>query len=237
MFSSSYNATYTELQALEPKFAVLPVGAFEQHGPHLPMTTDTLIAVAIAERICQAAQGLLLSPITISCSQEHHGFFGSAFITSETLGRLVREILDSMHACGIRYLAIVNAHGGNYVLRNLAQELNLAQQRVLLWPTNQHWQTAIHFAGIQSTLHEDMHAGEIETSILLHLSPELVRIDQIQDYPASERSYLHFQGMKEYTANGVIGFPSRASAQKGEGLLESLVRSACKDLKILLPDM
>ncbi len=236
MFLSSYNFTYSQIQALKPNLAVLPVGAFEQHGHHLPMTTDTLIAVAIAERVCQDSMGLLLPPITISCSQEHNGFFGNAFISSETLGRIIREILDSLNHSKIKYLAIVNAHGGNYVLRNIAQEINLSQKRVFLWPTNQHWQTAIRFADVESSIHEDMHAGEIETSILLYLSPELVRLDQIQDHQAAERPYLHLQGMQRYTETGVIGFPSLASAIKGERLLESLTKSASNDLReILLP--
>jgi creatinine amidohydrolase len=233
MFLSSYNFTNKEIEALGPKTAILPCGAFEQHGPHLPMTTDTLIAVAIAERICQQSSAFLLPPITISCSQEHHGFFGNLFISSEVLGKCIREIIDSIGHSGIKQVAIVNAHGGNYVLRNLAQEVNLTEQRLLLWPTNQHWQSAVHYAGIESTIHEDMHAGEIETSILLHLSPDLVREDQIQDHQASERYYLHLKGMKEYTSSGVIGFPSLASAEKGRLLLESLVKSACKDLEDL----
>jgi creatinine amidohydrolase len=234
MFLSSYDLTFEEIEALKPKIAILPVGAFEQHGPHLPMTTDTLIGVAIAERICQKTSSLLLPPLTISCSHEHHGFFGNLFISSETLGKFVREVIGSIKLSGIQQVAIINAHGGNYVLRNLAQELNLVEQQLLLWPTNQHWQTAIDFAEIESTIHEDMHAGEIETSILLHLNPSLVRLDRIQDHIATDRSYLHLKGMKGYTSSGVIGFPSRASSKKGELLLKSLVMSACKDLEDLI---
>jgi creatinine amidohydrolase len=233
MFLSSYNFTYAEIEALKPEIAVLPVGAFEQHGPHLPMTTDTLIGVAIAEQICEKAAALLLPPLTISCSHEHYGFFGNLYISAETLGKVIREVLNSIEHSGIKQIAIINAHGGNYVLRNVAQEVNLVEQRLLLWPTNQHWQTAIHFAGIESTIHEDMHAGEIETSILLHLSPSLVRTDLIQDHAASDRAYLHLKGIKDYTSSGVIGFPSLATAQKGALLLESLVMSACKDLEDL----
>lgn len=213
--------------------AILPVGAFEQHGPHLPMNTDTVIAVAIAERICQKTSSLLLPPLPISCSHEHYGFFGNLFISSETLGKFIRDVIDSIEHSGIKKIAIINAHGGNYVLRNIAQEVNLINQRLLLWPTNQHWQNAVSFAGVESTIHEDMHAGEIETSILLYLAPELVRKDMIQDHQASDRSYLHLRGVKEYTSSGVIGFPSLATAKKGELLLESLVKSACKDLEEL----
>ena len=231
MYFHSYNFTYNEIKELNPKIAILPIGAFEQHGSHLPMITDTLIGVALAERICKKSKALLLPPITISCSQEHYGFYGNLFISAETLGKFIKDVLSSIKLSGIKQIAIINAHGGNYVLRNLAQELNLFEPQLLLWPTNHHWLTAINFAGIESTIHEDMHAGEIETSILLHLDSSLVRLDKINDHAASDRSYLHLKGLKEYTSSGVIGFPSLATAQKGDLLLESLVLSACKDLE------
>ncbi|WP_235112681.1 creatininase family protein [Acaryochloris sp. 'Moss Beach'] len=71
----SYNYTYKEIENEKPRVAILPIGSFEQHGHHLPMTTDTLIATAISEAIGKLSNFLLLPPITITCSQEHNGFF------------------------------------------------------------------------------------------------------------------------------------------------------------------
>lgn len=234
--SLPYNYTTEELKDLSLSFAALPIGAFEQHGSHLPMITDTLIAVALANSICQAMNGLLLSPITISCSQEHQGFFGSAFISAETLSRTVKEIVASLDYSGISLVVLVNAHGGNYVLRNVAQELNVERLRILLFPTTKHWQEALSYANIESTLHEDMHGGEIETSILLHTNPEYVRLEKIADHAVSERSLLHAQGMKAYTSSGIIGFPSLASAEKGQRLIECLTKVASNDLNSILKE-
>jgi creatinine amidohydrolase len=219
-----------ELMARKPQFAILPIGSFEQHGHHLPMTTDTLIAGILGKALSQALNGLLLSPITISCSQEHEGFFGSTYISADTLTRMVKEIVHSLEESGICLTVMVNAHGGNYVLRNVAQEVNLKKPQLFLFPTSKHWQEALTFAGIESSLHDDMHAGEIETSILLHACPEVVRLDKVKDHAASERSLLNVLGMKAYTESGVIGFPSLASANKGQLLIEGLTKAACKDL-------
>jgi creatinine amidohydrolase len=231
---SCYNKTSEELKSINPKFAALPIGAFEQHGPHLPMSTDTIIGVALGNSLCQSLNGLLLPPITISCSHEHYGFFGNAFISAETLIRTIQDIVTSLKHSNINTLVLINAHGGNYVLRNVAQELNLEKSKILLFPTNTHWKEALPFAGIESNVHDDMHAGEIETSILLDICPELVRADKLQDHTADDRSFLHLLGMKGYTTSGVIGLPSLASAKKGKLLIEGLTKSACKDLISIL---
>lgn len=235
MYFSCYDKTSEELHNLSPKFAVLPIGAFEQHGPHLPMGTDTIIAVALGNSLCEVLKnGLLLPPITISCSQEHHGFFGNAFISAETLIRTIDDISSSLRHSKINTLILINAHGGNYVLKNIAQELNLRESKILIFPTNKHWKEALFHAGIESTIHDDMHAGEIETSILLSIYPELVRKDKLEDHLADDRSFLHVLGMKGYTTSGVIGLPSLASAKKGKLLIEGLTNSACEDLLSIL---
>nr|WP_255801670.1 creatininase family protein [Acaryochloris sp. 'Moss Beach'] len=85
-------------------------------------------------------------------------------------------------------------------------------------------------ANIETSLHEDMHAGEIETSILLHLNQGLVRENKMVDELASNRSFLHLLGMKGYTQSGVIGLPTLANKAKGKLLLESLSKSAIEDI-------
>jgi creatinine amidohydrolase len=198
------------------------------------MGTDTLIAVILGNSLCQGLNGLLLPPITISCSHEHHGFFGNAFISAETLIRTIQDIVVSLKHSEINTLVLINAHGGNYVLKNIAQELNIEQSKILLFPTGKHWQETLTFAGIESSIHDDMHAGEIETSILLYMNPDLVRSDRIQDHTADDRSFLHLVGMKGYTTSGVIGLPSLASEKKGQLIIEGLTKSASKDLTSIL---
>ncbi|WP_332112950.1 creatininase family protein [Streptomyces sp. ActVer] len=206
--------------------AVLPVGSFEQHGAYLPLSTDTLVACAIAQEVAAAFPVHLLPPVTISCSHEHAAWPGTVSISSVTLHAVVRDIADSLRRSGVDTLVVVNGHGGNYVLGNVVQESTAADARMALFPAAEDWETAREQAGIETSLLTDMHAGEIETSILLHRHPELVRPGyETSDFEADDRRQLLTLGMSAYTKSGVIGRPSRASAEKGKVLLASLAGS------------
>ncbi|MFG2342476.1 creatininase family protein [Streptomyces phaeochromogenes] len=206
--------------------AVLPVGSFEQHGAYLPLSTDTLVACAIAQEVAASFPVHLLPPVTISCSHEHAAWPGTVSISSVTLHAVVRDIADSLRRSGVDTLVVVNGHGGNYVLGNVVQESTAAGARMALFPAAEDWETAREQAGIETSLLTDMHAGEIETSILLHRHPELVRPGyETSDFEADDRRQLLTLGMSAYTKSGVIGRPSRASAEKGKELLASLAGS------------
>jgi creatinine amidohydrolase len=111
-------ATSAEVAATEPWVAVLPIGSFEQHGAFLPLATDTIVACAIAEALAAAYPLLLLPPITVSCSHEHAAWPGTVSISATTLTAVVTDIRNSLQRSGIDRLALVNGHGGNYVLGN-----------------------------------------------------------------------------------------------------------------------
>jgi creatinine amidohydrolase len=212
--------------------AVLPVGSFEQHGPYLPLATDTLVACAIAREVAAAYPVHLLPPVTISCSHEHAAWPGTVSISSVTLHAVVRDIAESLRRSGVEALVVVNGHGGNYVLGNVVQESNAAREsagrgvRMALFPAPEDWEAARERAGVDTSLLSDMHAGEIETSILLHCHPELVRPGhETTDFLADDRRHLLTLGMSAYTESGVIGRPSLASAEKGKQLLAALADS------------
>ncbi|MEU8588739.1 creatininase family protein [Streptomyces sp. NPDC048664] len=206
--------------------AVLPVGSHEQHGPFLPLATDTLVACAIAREIAEAYPVHLLPPVTISCSHEHTGWPGTVSISSVTLHAVVRDIAESLRRSGVDALVVVNGHGGNYVLGNVVQESMGSGVRMALYPAPEDWETARERAGVLTSLLTDMHAGEIETSILLHCHPELVKPGyETTDFVADDRRHLLTLGMSGYTESGVIGRPSLASAEKGERLLSALTES------------
>jgi len=218
--------TSADEEARGAKCAILPVGSFEQHGDYLPLITDTVVATVIAQELSNAYPLLQLPPITISCSHEHSAWAGTVSISASTLYSMVSDIHSSLSSSGLTFLVILNGHGGNYVLGNVVQEGNAHGRRMALFPSAADWADARQSARLVSSGHEDMHAGEIETSILLHAHPELVRDGyQSADWVADDRRHLLTTGMGEYTRSGVIGRPSLGSAEKGKALLASLVDS------------
>lgn len=206
--------------------AVLPVGSFEQHGDFHPLATDTIIACAIAERIAKDYNLFLLPPMTISCSHEHAAFAGTVSIRATTLIAVIEDIWASLEQSGFDKLVIVNGHGGNYVLKHIAQQSNITRPRLILFPTNDDWAKARVDARMETSNHEDMHAGELETSILLQVAPELLRPGYEQsDHSADDRRFLNTLGIAAYSKSGIIGRPSLGAQDKGSRALDSLAVS------------
>ncbi|HJQ48132.1 MAG TPA: creatininase family protein [Amycolatopsis sp.] len=200
--------------------ALLPVGSFEQHGPFLPLTTDTVIACTIARELAAAHPVHVLPPVTVSCSHEHAAWPGTVSISATTLYAVVRDIAASLRGCR---LVVVNGHGGNYVLANVVQESGGA---MVLFPGVQDWADARAAARLETSMDSDMHAGELEASILLHAHPDLVRSGyDSADWIADDRRHLLSRGLGAYTDSGVVGRPSLASASKGQAVLAALTRS------------
>jgi creatinine amidohydrolase len=224
--------TATTLDVRDHPVALLPIGSFEQHGPHLPLTTDTLVAVALANGIAAAHPVRLLPPVTVSCSHEHAAWPGTVSISATTLAAVVRDVAASLHRTGVSVLVLVNGHGGNYVLGNVAQEASAGDgPRIVLYPGEAEWVAARADAGLGSAAVTDMHAGELETSVLLHCAPHLVRPHwAAADHVADDRAQLLSRGLRAYTESGVVGRPSLASAEKGRAVLASLVRRAAAHL-------
>ena len=227
-------ATTSDEKARNAKCAVLPVGSFEQHGNYLPLITDTAVASAIARELASTYSLLQLPPVTISCSHEHSTWHGTASISASTLYAIVNDVYASIVNSGLTSLVILNGHGGNYILSNVVQEGSAQGKKMALFPTGEDWADARTSAGLVSSSHEDMHAGEVETSILLHAHPELVRDGyEAADWVANDRRHLLTTGMQEYTRSGVIGRPSLGTAEKGKAVLAALVESFAPVLEIL----
>ncbi|GAA2756243.1 creatininase family protein [Actinopolymorpha rutila] len=223
--SSSVLPLDTTVDARErgARVAVLPIGSFEQHGPFLPLVTDTLVAAAITNEVARTYPVFPLPPLTISCSHEHAAWPGTVSISAATLYAVVRDIAESLRRSGISKLVVVNGHGGNYVLANVVQE---AGGTMALFPGLQDWESARAAAGLETSLDSDMHAGELETSILLYTDPEIVRPGyESADLVADDRPHLLTMGVAGYSESGVVGRPSLASARKGKAVLDSLVTS------------
>lgn len=219
-------ATEAGEEARGAEHAILPVGSFEQHGRYLPLITDTAVACAVSIELAATYRLFMLPPVTISCSHEHSAWRGTVSISSRTLQAIIDDVYASVAMSGYRSLTIVNGHGGNYVLSNIVQEGSAAGKSMALFPSGGDWKQARRAGNLVTNDHEDMHAGELETSILLHANPELVTPGyESADWIANDRRHLLTSGMRRYTETGVIGRPSLATAEKGKTVLGSLVES------------
>lgn len=187
---------------------VVPVGSFEQHGPHLPLDTDTRIAVALAAALCDANPGCLLGPtVSVTASGEHAGFPGTLSIgTAATQAVLVELARSADWAAGVVF---VNGHGGNAeALRAAARMLGDEGRRVLGWSPR--------------TPGGDLHAGRTETSLMLHLAPDAVRSHAAAAGPQPSLAELVDHGVQRLSPTGVLGDPAGASAAEGAELFRTL---------------
>lgn len=188
---------------------IVPVGATEQHGPHLPLSTDTDIAQALAARLAAAVPGACLAPaVPYGASGEHQAFPGTLSIGIEATGQLLVELGRSATATFARVL-FVCAHGGNArPLADAVARLCAEGRDVRAWPPR--------WSG-------DAHAGHLETSLMLAIAPERVHLPRAQagnGGPLAElMPALRAEGVRAVSANGVLGDPTRASAEDGGALL------------------
>lgn len=231
-------ATSADVAAKNAQVALLPVGSFEQHGAYLPLATDTIVACTIAGALADAYPLLVLPPITVSCSHEHAAWPGTVSLGAATLLSIIADVRASLCHAGIDRLVLVNGHGGNYVLGNLVQEANVDGPAMALFPGRDDWNRARADAGLTTDGHDDMHAGELETSLLLYAYPHAVRDgNATADHDAPQRPHLLTLGMGAYTESGVIGRPSLGAATKGKVVLDSLTVSFADHLRILQPSL
>jgi creatinine amidohydrolase len=198
----------------------VPLGSTEQHGPHLPLSTDTELAVALAYRLASRRPDVIVAPaLAYGSSGEHAGFAGTLSIGQQALELVVVELVRSADA--FAGVVLVSTHGGN--------SEPIARAVALLWSEGR--QVRVWSAPAADPA--DAHAGHAETSLLLALRPADVRLDRVAAgtrLPLSELwPDLRSHGVAGVSANGVLGDPTGASAAAGEQLLaqwtEDLVRS------------
>ena len=218
-------AHWPDVEAGARRVLVVPVGSLEQHGAHLPLDTDTRIAVAVAERACAGRDGVGLAPaIAIGASGEHAGFPGTLSIGHVALSTLLVEL--GRHA-SLHWpvMLLVNGHGGNAgAITDALGRLRAEGRDCHVWHAGVR-PAMLAAAGI--TLTPDAHAGRVETSIMLALAPGDVRMGDAaagETRPLTElMAGLRARGVRQVSQNGVLGDPAGASAAEGERLLALLV--------------
>jgi mycofactocin precursor peptide peptidase len=212
---------------------IVPVGSVEQHGPHLPLDTDTRIASAVARRVAERLAEadhhcgwMIAPPIGYGASGEHESFSGTVSIGSEALRLLLVEFGRSASTWA-RRLVFVNGHGGNVEALGAAAALLRYEGRDVGWCS----------CGV---LNADAHAGHTETSVLLHISPADVWVDERRPGNSAPMAQLMPQmrqgGVAAVSELGVLGDPTTATAEAGERILTEMVEACLRRISQWAPD-
>lgn len=228
--------------AMAAAVAIQPVAAIEQHGPHLPVGVDAMINAGIVERTLGMLPAdvpvLLLPPLPVGKSNEHLRFPGTLTVGYETLGRLWLDIGKSVARAGCRRIVFFNSHGGQPQLVDIVcRELRV---RLGMFAVACTWFHTVDFSDLfdaQERAH-GIHAGAIETSAMLHLHPDLVRMEQAGDFvPLSlaierENTVLRSEGsvgfgwqMQDLHPSGAAGNAGTATPELGKAIVERAARA------------
>ncbi|MTD53513.1 mycofactocin biosynthesis peptidyl-dipeptidase MftE [Amycolatopsis pithecellobii] len=216
--------TWTELT---PRLLVVPLGATEQHGPHLPYTVDTEIAVALCETVARKREDVVVAPaLPYGSSGEHAGFPGTLSIGQEATETVLVELVRSADA--FAGVLLVCAHGGNVEpLRRAVAKLRYEGRKVRAW--------------LPSGRSDDSHAGHTETSVMLALRPDAVRLDRLEPGNATPMPVLidslREGGIRAVSPNGVLGDPRGATAEAGEAILTRWAKSLLDSVAALASDV
>jgi len=213
---------------LNSKILLLPLGSFEQHGPHLPFDTDTIIidsvvSRALSEERIEVDKFLVAPTIAISASDEHAGFSGTLSTGTEALTQSVVAICRS--ASWSQGVCIVNGHGGNAdALARISSALTYEKIAHSIW-------------SLPSYDGADMHAGHTETSVMLHVAPDKVHTERIEAGTVGDASALVAQmrtsGVAGVSDNGVLGDPTTATSEQGVAVMKLYSSSLASHLAAL----
>lgn len=235
---------YTEVKELAERdgsVLMVPVGSLEQHGHHLPTSTDSLLCDAVAHRGAECAGGdvpvLITPPVWTGFSGQHLGIGGTVSLQIPHLMSLLEDVAETALSNGFDAILYLNGHGGNMaVISNITKVVGPKFPAVEVLGLT-YWALAQSFIDEirESRIGGIVHGGEFETSLLLHLRPELVDEDEIQVQYYDERPYdlatkdlmapgplAVYRSMEFHSETGVGGDPSLASAEKGEIIYERL---------------
>lgn len=233
--------TWSQIEQMPNKENVViiqPIGAIEQHGPHLPIAVDSAISLGVLgkalEHLPQDIPAYALPCLYYGKSNEHSGFPGTITLSSQTLLAVITEMAQSIYASGFRKLVLMNSHGGQpQIIEIAARDIHQKYPDFAVFPLFT-WRVP-HLVGEMLTPQEQVygiHGGDAETSIMLSLLPEQVHMDKaVKEYPQGlpEDSLLDMEGKlpfawltKELSKSGVMGDATVASKEKGDRILTSL---------------
>lgn len=238
--------------------AILPVGATEQHGPHLPLSVDSRIAAALVKRVSDALPAefplSVLPMLHFGVSPEHADYPGTLSLSAETMLALLMDVGRSVAAAGIRKLAILNSHGGQPQLLDIAAQKLRRECRLLVFPLNgyRYWNVERYFGAEEAA--NGIHGGAAETSIMLAIAEATVRRGKLADFHSlAAEMAKRFKHLRPYgriasfgwqvqdlNPAGAVGNAARADAAKGEALLAEAAATLgeiLREIDALSPDV
>ncbi|HEY9618346.1 MAG TPA: creatininase family protein [Microcoleaceae cyanobacterium] len=238
---------WSDIQAMPDKENVViiqPVGAIEQHGPHLPLVVDAAIGVAVLgkafEQLAPEIPAYALPSLDYGKSNEHWHFPGTITLSSQTLISILMEVGESIYRAGFRKLVLMNSHGGQpQIIEIVARDLHQRYADFVVFPLFT-WRVPNIAADLLTPKEREfgIHAGDAETSLLLSILPDQVQIEQaVAEYPPPlpEASLLSLEGKlpfawmtRDISQSGVIGDPTTATKEKGDRILASLATGWAK---------
>lgn len=244
-----------DFAALDPArtVAVLPLGATEQHGPHLPLSVDTLLVDGVVNaaltHLAESDPVLVLPTQSLGLSTEHTAFAGTLHLSPHTLIQLWCDIGASVARAGVKKLLMFNAHGGNVGLMDVVARELRAQHGLIVYSSS--WYNLPIDTAVMGQFSQDehrfgIHAGDMETSMMLALSPSSVSMAQAKNFASTSQDRAKRYAvlgngksaklgwhMQDYNPQGAAGNAAGATAAKGE----ALVRSAGEQLALLLKEL
>jgi creatinine amidohydrolase len=234
---------WTQVPDLANRVVVVPLGSLEQHGHHLPMLTDSMIGGEIARR-AEAELGdeaIFLPTLWLGASDHHRAMPGTVSVRNSVYVEMLKDVLDSLIGGGFRRIFLLNAHGGNITPGRMAiYDMNLKYRHLTdLWLAFSSWWTiaADQVAAIESLEQKIVtHACELESSMILRLRPELVKLEVARGANVPFESAFYFpdfsrssrvdvpRAFDQVSVTGAFGHPEVSTAEKGEELFSTAVR-------------
>jgi len=233
----TWENTWKEIEDAGVRTAVVPIGSTEQHGTHLPLSTDTIITEKIAQAVAEELGAYLTPTIPIGQSEMWLEYPGSLSFSAETVKAIITDIVDSLVKTGFTTILFISVHGANVVVyRGFPEGLSEKYPgvRVLtagypFWARANWaklWKDALEEAGLP----EMVHADEAETSLIMSVRPELVGPNPT-DCPLPENHYPKGKTMRQVYPSGSMGWGSRATREKGDRLWQALLKRTLADVR------
>lgn len=212
----------------------VPFGSVEEHGHHLPLSTDTIQAYEVGKKAAQQIPLFVAPPVHYGCCRSTSTHPGTISITTTTLKGLLKDIVRSFHTHGMRNFIILTGHAGGshrMALQDAGEELIVEFADIKMAVVTEYELASREGKGIVET-EGDSHAGEIETSRIMHSHPHLVKGEGKREFPNFPQGIL-VRNKRKYWPTGVWGDPTKASTEKGKRIEELVVRKIVELAKMM----